>query len=152
VPSGGNPLISGLDDSPFGCVVDPSGKYLYVVNNGNGQDEGTVCEYSTANGSAASGGNPLIPAGSFKNSDAIGLDPTGTDLFVTNSGGPNTIGEFYASNGGAVNTSLIITGLDDPIGIVVVPEPASTGLLGVAAVGLLRRRVRRQQPYPPSST
>jgi hypothetical protein len=42
----------------------------------------------------------------------------------------------------------------DGIGFTVayVPEPASTGLLCFAAFGLLRRRVRRQQPCPASSS
>jgi hypothetical protein len=44
------------------------------------------------------------------------------------------------------------TGIDINISGTYVPEPASASLLSVAAVGLLSRRRRRQQPCPPSST
>lgn len=60
--------------------------------------------------------------------------------------GTNTL-DFVADN-----QADSATGIDINISGTYVPEPASAGLLSVAAVGLLSRRRRRQQPCSPSST
>ncbi|HBZ72018.1 MAG TPA: hypothetical protein DEP35_20730 [Deltaproteobacteria bacterium] len=65
---------------------------------------------------------------------------SGSNLFVVNDAG--TIGE-YTTSGATVNASLI-TGLNNPVGIVVVPVPGPSSLLPVATgvVGLAVRRHR----------
>ena len=61
-------------------------------------------------------------------------------IFVTN-GAAGTIGE-YTTSGATVNASLV-SGLNGPIGIAVVPEPSAWALLGIAAAALLAFRPRR---------
>jgi PEP-CTERM motif len=70
----------------------------------------------------------------------VGIAVSASDLFVTNSAAPGTIGE-YTTSGATVNAALISSGLDVPQGIVIVPtstvpEPGSLTLLGLALAGL----------------
>jgi hypothetical protein len=66
----------------------------------------------------------------------------GGNLFVINNTN-GTIGEYNATTGAAINSSLV-SGLDGPYGIAVVPEPSSWagGLLtaGILVYSTLRSR------------
>jgi hypothetical protein len=67
---------------------------------------------------------------------AAGLAISGNDLFVGDFGS-GTIGE-YNLDGTPVNPSLI-TGLQNPVSIAVVPEPGTLSLLGLGGLIALRR-------------
>jgi DNA-binding beta-propeller fold protein YncE len=60
-------------------------------------------------------------------------------LYVVNNG-TNSIGEYNAATGATINAALI-TGLSDPQGIAVVPEPATLALaaFGLAGLAIWRR-------------
>ena len=95
-----------------------SGSDLFVGYTYGGT-YGGVAEYTT---SGAEGSFPLLPGVA-----ASGIAVSGSDLFVTNSDLPNTVGE-YTTSGATLNASLI-TGLNGPSGIVVIansPTPTPT--------------------------
>jgi hypothetical protein len=72
--------------------------------------------------------------------DPFGLAISGDYLFVANERA-GTIGEFTTS-GVPINTALV-TGLNNPMGLVVVPEPSAAGMIllaGVAFVGFTPRK------------
>jgi hypothetical protein len=124
------PLISGLTD-PIGLGV--SGSNLFVLEAGLVGPNGEINEYTLG--------------GTFENQIASGLlNPLsmavdGSDIFVLNEAG--TMSE-YSMSGTELNSALY-TGLGSvygPMTVTNLPEPASAGLLGVAAfVGLGRRRM-----------
>ena len=129
-------LVSGLSE-PNGLAV--SGSDLYVANGDYSDSSGgSIGEYTLGSSPGTiSSSIPLLVSGL---NEPIALTMSGSDLFVANYLG-NTIGE-YTTSGTTVNASLV-SGLNDPNGIVVVdvPESAMGSLLlvGCAAV-LIRRR------------
>ena len=83
-------------------AVDPSGRYLYVLDGGNG----LVNAYSIDTSNTASKGSlklpsvPTIAAGSFP--EGIAIDPTGTYVYVTNNG-DNTISAYKIGADGSLS-------------------------------------------------
>jgi hypothetical protein len=67
---------------------------------------------------------------------------SGSDLFVVNEG-VGTIGE-YTTKGATVNPALI-SGLNSPFGIVVVPEPSTWSLVGIGFALIVGFAVRRHK-------
>ena len=68
-------------------------------------------------------------------------------LFVSN-GNSNTIGEYDATTGAAINAAFITQGLNSPDGLVFaasVPEPGSLALVGAVMAGAAGRVVRRRR-------
>ena len=94
-------------------AVDPSGRYLYVLDGGNG----LVNAYSIDTSNTASKGSlaalPTIAAGSFP--EGIAIDPTGTYVYVTNNG-DNTVSAYtIGANGSLSSITLSVTfGLTAP--------------------------------------
>jgi len=66
-----------------------------------------------------------------------GIGILGNNLYVANYSN-GTIGEYDATSGAAINSSLV-TGLNFPVGIAVgtVPEPSTYALLGLGALGVM---------------
>src|SRR5207244_6167986 len=103
-PSG---LTSPAITSFFGAssitqsAVDPSGRYLYVLDGGNG----LVNAYSIDTSNTASKGSltplPTIAAGSFP--EGIAIDPTGTYVYVTNNG-DNTVSAYKIGTAGSLSS------------------------------------------------
>ena len=70
------------------------------------------------------------------------LPAAGANLWVANIGSA-TIGEYNATTGATVNVALV-SGLNQPHGIAVVPEPSTWVLLTIGAVSLAVAAVRRR--------
>ena len=79
-------------------------------------------------------GTPVNPAFITGLSNPLDLAAFGGNLYVVNNG-TNSVGEYDAATGAAINAALI-TGLNDPQGIAIVPEPATLTLL-VAGLAVL---------------
>jgi streptogramin lyase len=113
-------LIVGLND-PTGIAL--SGNNLYVANS----SAGTIGKYDLD-------GTPVNPAFITGLSNPLDLAEFGGNLYVVNNG-TNSIGEYDAATGATINSALI-TGLNDPQGIAIVPEPTAWTLF-VAGLAVL---------------
>ena len=112
---------------PQSIVIDHTGSFLYVTNYGNGTTAGTVSAYSIDQTT----GN-LTPLSTPTYATGIGpeyatIDPTGTYLYVPNSGDtPNTVSLFSIGAGGALSPlaspTRTITGATDVINVAVSPN------------------------------
>jgi hypothetical protein len=124
-------LVSGLD-YPFGIAA--YGGNLFV----GGFYDGTIGEYNATTGAVV---NPsLIRTGAY---GPYAITEYGGDLFVTNSTA-GTVSEYDATTGAVINASLV-TGLYQPDGIVVVPEPTAVSLLLVIGAGIMAERHREDR-------
>jgi DNA-binding beta-propeller fold protein YncE len=130
----GNPL-----NMPYGIAFNTAGTLLYVADYENGE----IVDY-TLGGTGSSVMNLGVgtaPAG-------LAFDGSG-DLYVSDSV-DNTIDEITGLGSNPKETLFTNTGLNAPYGLAYqpaaqsVPEPASTGLFGIAflALGVLRGRWR----------
>ena len=124
---------------PGGIVLDGKGD-LYVSTLGG------VGEYTTAGVPV----NALLISGGYNSGIGIALDGSGHLFWADNYGGAggNVIRE-YTTNGQLINASFI-TGLSNPVAMVVVPEPSSSvlvlfGLLGLMLKSSFRYCVPAQQ-------
>ena len=118
-------LITNLSN-PGGLVLDGLG-FMYVSTLNQ------VGKYSLS-GAAVNGS--LISNG--RNSGiGLALDGLGHLFWANNFGGAggNVIGE-YTILGSQINTSLI-TGLSNPVAILIVPEPQTVSLLASGAIAFL---------------
>lgn len=122
---------------PGGVVLDGNG-HLYVSTLGG------VGEYTTAGVPV----NPLLISGGYNSGIGIALDGNGHLFWADNYGGAggNVIGE-YTTNGQLINASFI-TGLSNPVAIVVVPEPSSSVLVLFGLLGLMLKSSLR--PWVPN--
>jgi len=123
-------LVSGLVTPQHLAVSGPD---LFVTYGNGYAGFGDVGEYTTSgaivNASLVSGLD-----------DPAGIASSSSDLFVANTA--NRIGE-YTTSGATINASLVSGLYDDPQDVaVVVPEPATPSLIGMASLGLLARRRR----------
>jgi DNA-binding beta-propeller fold protein YncE len=127
-------LITALDN-PTGIAL--LGNSLYVANSSTG----TIGKYNFD-------GTPVNPAFITGLSNPLDLATFGGNLYVVNNG-TNSIGEYDATTGATINAALI-TGLNDPQGIAIVPEPAAFILFAAGTLGLLgfRRGVRQSANIP----
>jgi len=143
-------FITGLS-VPEGLTI--VGNNLYVVNNANDtmqpNTNGSIGEYNATTGAPI---NASLVTGLTQ---PVATAVAGNDLYVTSNpdvpgqpGFPNyagLVGEYNASTGATINASLI-TGFQDPQGIVfMAPEPATWIMLaiGAAAIAVCGGRRRR---------
>jgi hypothetical protein len=119
-------LISGLTLTG-GIAI--SGSALFVVTGGGGVSEYTL----GATPGTITSSNPLMSG----LDNASGVAVYGSDLYVTSL---DKIGEYDMSG----NLLMTISDYNNPLGIVVVPEPATGSIAVVAGLALLARRPRRR--------
>jgi 6-phosphogluconolactonase (cycloisomerase 2 family) len=126
---------------PQSIVIDHTGSYLYVTNFGTGTTPGTISAYSidqtTGNltplstATYATGNGPVYAT----------IDPTGTYLYVPNSGDTptNTVSAFSIGAGGALtplaSPTRAITGSSDVINVAVSPNGSYLYVLDAGSGG-----------------
>jgi hypothetical protein len=149
-------FIAGLS-GPEGITI--SGNNLYVVNNAayDGpyhqlSNVGSIGEYNATTGAAINAS--LVP----NLYQPVATVIVGNDLYVTSNpdvyGQPgfftNTtgvVGEYDATSGATINASLI-SGFQDPQGIVyIAPEPGTWIMLAIGAAALLACGVRKRRSH-----
>jgi hypothetical protein len=142
-------FVTGLF-APEGITI--SGNTMYVVNNTSAfppENTGSIGEYNATTGAPI---NTSLVTGLYA---PVATAVAGNDLYVTSNpnvpgqpGFPNyagVVGEYNASTGATINASLI-TGFQDPQGIVfMAPEPATWIMLAIGAAGLLVSGVRKRR-------
>jgi hypothetical protein len=134
-------FITGLF-APEGITI--LGNTMYVVNNAGNTDPnentGSIGEYNATTGAAI---NTSLVTGLYA---PVATVVVGNDFYVTSNpnvhgqpGYPNNagvVGEYNATTGATINASLI-TGFQDPQGIVyMTPEPSTWIMLGMGAAAL----------------
>jgi hypothetical protein len=134
-----SPLISGLNDAG-GLSV--SGTDIFVVNEVSDPNNhnGTIGEYSTS-------GLPLNASLLTGLNSPSGTAVFGSELFVADLD-DGTIDEYtLGATPGTITSSILplVSGLDAPVGIVVVPEPSAGALLCIGGVAVLALRSRRSK-------
>jgi hypothetical protein len=147
-------FITGLSE-PEGITI--SGNNLYVVNNAGDDgphgllaNVGSIGEYNATTGAAINAS--LVP----NLYQPVATVVVGNDIYVTSNpdvvgqpGYPNNtgvVGEYDATSGATINASLI-TGFQDPQGIVyMTPEPATWIMLAIGASALLACGLRKRWP------
>jgi hypothetical protein len=123
-------LISGLE-IPTHLAID--GQYLYVVDAG----PGTIGKYNL-DGTVVNAALVTGLSGGFQLGQVAVL---GNALFIADSG-KRVVGEYDATTGAPINAALI-SGLDYPSGLAVVPEPSAVTLAICGIAGLvLRLRIK----------
>jgi 6-phosphogluconolactonase len=126
-------VLTQLPNSPFpigvpllNMKVTPSGNYLFVSSSSpvsSGTPYGSIAVYSLNAGTLTLTARPISSAGSTPNGMAV--DPTGTYLYVTNTG-TNSIAIFSIGSSGAltqVNGSPLAGYVDgDPVSLILDPK------------------------------
>jgi 6-phosphogluconolactonase (cycloisomerase 2 family)/uncharacterized protein YjdB len=113
----------GTLSGPTWILTDRAGKYLYVVNSGDGTNPGTVSQFTI---DPSSGG--LTPLGTPINAGVSPLYATidaNSHLYVANEGGANeSVSGYTIGSGGAltsVGADTVITGASDTINVITDP-------------------------------
>jgi hypothetical protein len=134
-----------------GSFIAVNGPYAIAASGGNlfvAYNAGfTIGEYTAAGASVNASLVTAYPSDQL--SIARGIAFSGNDMFVANAafggGGPspNFVGEFDATTGATISSSLI-PGLSGPTGVAVVPtpEPSTLILLAIGASALLANGLR----------
>jgi 6-phosphogluconolactonase len=122
---------------PLSIVVDPSGKYVYVLNGGGGILDGSVSMYSlnATTGALASIGPPVSTNGFGVYAGSLAVAPSGQFIYLTNEGDPwgyedgaDGSVQLYAIDAttGALSSAGSVTGdcpgLCDPSALIVDPS------------------------------
>ena len=103
-------------------TVDPSGKFAYAANLGNGTGTGTVSQYTIgANGALTAMVSPTVAA--ITNPNALTVDPSGNYVYVVNAGGSSITQYTIGASGAltAMTSPTVSTGLS-PVSVTVDPS------------------------------
>jgi 6-phosphogluconolactonase (cycloisomerase 2 family) len=110
---------------PSWIMTDRAGKYLYVVNQGDGVNPSTVSEYSInqSTGALTPLGTPTIPTGVLPE---FGTTDVNGHLYVANQGGTSGSVSGYSINSSkgqlsSVGADTVITGASDSINVLTDP-------------------------------
>lgn len=107
----GSPYTAG--DGPNSVVLHPSGKYLYVANLGQGEDD--ISQFAIASNGTLTEVPPRAPVGSLASVPTLlVMDPAGNYLYVMNTGSFN-ISVFSISSSSGMLTQ--VNGSPFPIGV-----------------------------------
>jgi 6-phosphogluconolactonase (cycloisomerase 2 family) len=99
-------VVSGSQPGghPVDIAIDPTGKYVYVANQG----DGSISQYTVGNdGSLTAMATPFVLTGGTATS-SVNVDPTGHFVYATNRGG-TTVSQFEIDTGGALVALTIPT-------------------------------------------
>jgi len=113
----GSPVAAGND--PITLVASPSGKFIYVVNQG----DSTVWEYAVQGGGSLALQNKYSTGGA--NPTAIAIDPQGAFLYVTNSyvegttSGTGVVSIFPVKSDNSLGTVSLQPVGNNPVGVTV---------------------------------
>jgi 6-phosphogluconolactonase len=116
------------DPGPNALAIDPSSKYLYVANMGDGSagPNGTVGQYNiNSDGSLTAMSTPSVPTG--QRPVGITIDPTGHYVYVANQN-DNTISQYTVGAGGALTAMSTATVATDTGVSAVTIDPTGTYL------------------------
>jgi hypothetical protein len=119
-----NPGMTMLRFTPNAVTVDPSGRFVYVANSG----DGTVSQFSIGSGGQLT---PLTPATVAAGSDpvSITIDPSGSYAYVANYGigavaGPGTVVQYSIGVDGTLtplNPATVSAGAS-PVAVTINPD------------------------------
>jgi 6-phosphogluconolactonase len=109
---------------PSSVTVDPSGRYVYVANDGDGTIplDSSISQYMiTPDGSLISMPTATVPSGSHPRS--VTVDPSGTHAYVANSL-DNTISQYTITPDGSLTsmTTAATGGLSAPQSVMIDPS------------------------------
>jgi 6-phosphogluconolactonase (cycloisomerase 2 family) len=119
-PISGSPFSANLN-LPECLIIDPTGTYLYAVNEGNSTLSAYTIDQNT--GALTPLSTPTFPTGSGPFLGAF--DPSGTHLYVANTTPTNSISGFSIGTGGiltSVGPDAVVTGATSLVNLVVDPS------------------------------
>ena len=91
------PAAVACGTKPVGIAIDPTGKYVYVANQGDGINPGTISQFSVG----STGGLTVLAAAATAGVgvSAVTIDPLGQYLYAPNRGS-TTVSQFKIGAGG----------------------------------------------------
>lgn len=99
--------------APLYATIDPSGTYLIVANNGSATVTGSVSVFTIGSNGLLTGGTQTTITGSI-NLFNVAVDPSGTHLYVLDSGSANGQVYGYTFTGGVLGSTAFST---QPVGV-----------------------------------
>jgi 6-phosphogluconolactonase (cycloisomerase 2 family) len=97
-----------VGNSPNGLAIDPSGKFLFVANQGSG----TVSAYTIGGGGALTAvpGSPFVSGTGASHPTGASVDPTGNFLYVSNQANGTVSGYSITQSGASAGALTPVAG------------------------------------------